>query len=89
MLTCEDYFVLTSKSQDLRNFLEESIGDTQSGILKMIIRDPGCGMSGNDLTKLFRKFMQVNTDSLNRRIGAGLGLFITQEIIKRMAHQSL
>ena len=55
------------------------------GILKIIVKDTGCGMKKEALDLLFQKFSQVSQDISKRQTGTGLGLFITQEICKKMS----
>jgi len=54
------------------------------GVLKIVISDTGCGMAEESLKKLFQKFSQVSNDPNKRKIGTGLGLFITKEICTKM-----
>ena len=54
------------------------------GILKIAVNDSGCGILAKDLEKLFQKFAQVNSDSSRRKLGTGLGLFITKQICEKM-----
>jgi len=54
------------------------------GVLKIIIRDTGCGMSAEELGKLFQKFSQVGQVTTKRQMGTGLGLFLSKEIIENM-----
>jgi len=57
------------------------------GILKIIIKDTGCGMNEEDLSKLFQKFSQVGQVTSKRQIGTGLGLFISKELVENMGGQ--
>lgn len=57
------------------------------GILKIVVTDTGCGISKEDLEKLFQKFTQVTDDISKRKLGTGLGLFITKELCNRMGGQ--
>jgi len=63
---------------------EPSNNQESRGVLKIIIRDTGCGISPEGLSKLFQKFSQVSDDPCKRQIGTGLGLFITKEICRAM-----
>jgi len=75
------------------NFTAKKIDKTQlrlkpqhsaKGILKIIVSDTGVGMSQEDLKKLFQRFTQVTSDVSKRKLGTGLGLFITKELVQRM-----
>jgi len=57
------------------------------GILKIIIKDSGCGMNEEEISKLFQKFSQVGQVTSKRQIGTGLGLFISKELIENMGGQ--
>lgn len=50
----------------------------KSGILKIIVSDTGCGMSEEAMSKLFVKFSQVHAEASKRKVGTGLGLWITR-----------
>ena len=60
---------------------------SRHGVLKIIVSDTGSGMSPQGLDRLFQKFAQVNTDSSKRKLGTGLGLFITRQICEKMDGQ--
>ena len=57
------------------------------GILKIIVTDTGCGIPNEKLPSLFSKFNQLNDDPSKRKIGTGLGLFITKELVEKMDGQ--
>jgi len=57
---------------------------SSKGILKIIVADTGVGMSQEDLGRLFQRFTQVTSDVSKRKLGTGLGLFITKELVQRM-----
>ena len=61
----------------------QSDSSTQ-GVLKITVKDTGCGISSSDIPRLFKKFVQVSPDSLRRSLGTGLGLFITRQICEKM-----
>jgi len=45
-------------------------------------QDSGIGIDKKDLKKLFRKFFRVQNSQTQNIEGAGLGLFISKEIVK-------
>jgi len=55
-----------------------------SGVLKVVVRDSGCGISKDDIQKLFNKFTQMTSDASKTKLGTGLGLFISRQICQRM-----
>ena len=76
-----DYYTLDGQKKLYHQI--SSLQDTK-GVLKVIISDTGCGMSAESLKQLFQKFSQVSNDPNKRKIGTGLGLFITKEICTKM-----
>jgi CheY-like chemotaxis protein len=52
--------------------------------LKFVISDTGCGISAEAQGKLFQKFSQVNEDPSKRKLGTGLGLYITRALCQKM-----
>ena len=46
--------------------------------------DKGCGMSKDQIDKLFQKFTQMTTDASKKKLGTGLRLFITKQLCQRM-----
>ena len=54
------------------------------GLLRITVTDTGCGIDKNDLDHLFQKFTQVNSDLSRRKLGTGLGLFITKQLCEKM-----
>ncbi|MDD5217512.1 MAG: hybrid sensor histidine kinase/response regulator [Candidatus Omnitrophica bacterium] len=68
-----------------RGWIEVSIHDRGSDV-ECGVADSGCGVSAEDLKKLFTEFGRVGESSSRRKIeGTGLGLAITKGIV--MAHQ--
>jgi len=57
---------------------------SQMGILKIVIHDTGSGIEKGQVDKLFQKFVQVTSDTSKRKLGTGLGLFITKELCEKM-----
>lgn len=52
-----------------------------SGVLRITIEDTGCGISKESKDLIFQKFAQVNDSMELKRLGLGLGLWITKNII--------
>jgi len=46
--------------------------------------DTGCGISEENIPKLFQKFSQVNSDPSKRKVGTGLGLWLCKHICEGM-----
>jgi len=77
-------FILSGSTKD---FNLEGVAQPNSitkGILKIIIKDTGCGMSKEELSKLFKKFSQVGQDNSKKQLGTGLGLYISKELCVNM-----
>jgi len=70
-----------------RNLLKKSSRSSPHGILKVVVRDTGCGMPKDSIDKLFQKFTQLTSDASKKKLGTGLGLFITRQICQRMNGQ--
>ena len=70
-----------------RNFSQEelpTVVNERKAVLKIIVSDTGVGMSQEVVGKLFQKFKHVTSDHSRRRLGTGLGLFVTKELCRRM-----
>ena len=53
----------------------------EKGVLKITISDTGSGISPEQMKKIFKRFSQLPS---KRKIGSGLGLYITQELVRKM-----
>jgi signal transduction histidine kinase len=56
---------------------------TQDNYLLISVEDTGIGISKDEVKKIFTKFYQAYTGEDRRTEGAGLGLFICKEIVKK------
>lgn len=81
--------------QVLVNLIGNSIKYTEKGSVSVstetkdqwfliTIADTGIGISAEDQTKLFQKFNRIQTEKTKGIIGTGLGLWITQELVRKM-----
>jgi len=77
-----EYLSMASHNAKINQW--SSSEDKRSGLLRIIVRDTGCGMGDQSMDQLFQKFSQVTTDLSKRKLGTGLGLFITKELVRRM-----
>lgn len=58
--------------------------DHQKGIFKVKVRDTGIGIKNSDRSKLFKAFSQADTSTTRRYGGTGLGLIISNSLLKKM-----
>ena len=82
-----DDLLLNLKDKRINPFLMHRDAVVHQGILKIIVNDTGCGLSESNLSRLFQKFTQVSSDSSRRKLGTGLGLYITKQICEKMHGQ--
>jgi len=59
--------------------------DREDGMLRIAIKDTGIGMSGEEISRLFKPFQQVDGSITRRFGGTGLGLALSQRLIGLMA----
>lgn len=89
----------TRVKQVMLNILNNAVKFTQQGIihltilcdeigedivLRVLVRDTGCGIRSEDMDKLFKAFSQLDTRRSSDMEGTGLGLTITQQFVKLM-----
>ena len=63
--------------------IEQSDG-TNTPIMSVSVKDSGPGIAGQDLDKIFNAFAQVDSGSNRTYEGAGLGLAISQDLVRLM-----
>ena len=56
--------------------------DAQSAVLSVIIQDSGIGIAEKNFEKIFEKFTQVDNSKKRQYGGAGLGLSISQSLVR-------
>ena len=80
----EKAVLLGTGSRRVNKKLLKPLQNSQKGVLKIIVRDTGCGIPKNHMDKLFMKFTQVTEDASKKKLGTGLGLFISKQLSTRM-----
>jgi PAS domain S-box-containing protein len=82
--------VLTGKSVSVAPFDDVAHGqlvaefDDGGLTLEFSVRDTGIGITPTDCQKLFRPFTQLDSSSVRRYGGAGLGLAISRQLVRLM-----
>jgi len=56
-------------------------------VLQLVIKDTGCGISKENLGKLFNSFTQADASTTRKYGGTGLGLTISRQLIRLMKGQ--
>ena len=73
------------KFSDSNSKVEISIDYTEDG-LDIKVADEGIGIKKEDIPNLFNKFYQIDSSLARNAEGAGLGLWLTNQLIE--AHQA-
>jgi len=61
--------------------LEGSLSDN---LVRLQIRDTGCGIPEEEMTNIFNKFYQVDKENTGQVRGFGLGLFYARDFVRKM-----
>lgn len=77
-----DTFLLSNTRPSAPNYIPSS--HHKEGYIRIEIVDSGCGISEDALKNVFKKYDQFKAAATTRRIGTGLGLWITKELIELM-----
>lgn len=59
-------------------------GSIQDNLVRLQVRDTGCGIPADELTNIFNKFYQVDKDNTGQVRGFGLGLFYARDFVRKM-----
>jgi len=63
----------------------EKVAYRTKGVLKLLVKDSGAGMSREQVAKLFNEGVQFNVNQLQAGQGSGLGLYIAKDIVEQHA----
>ena len=80
----DNFLTLDTYNRRIKTTNLKASSSSHRGVLKIIITDTGCGMNKHERDQLFQKFTQVNADASKRKLGTGLGLFISKQLCQRM-----
>ena len=75
---------LSFDSKRINKSLLNSQDEASRGVLKISVTDTGTGISKEGISRLFQRFSQVTSDTSRKKLGTGLGLFITKELCEKM-----
>jgi signal transduction histidine kinase len=64
----------------VRLTLAERAGDSGKGMIEFSVADSGAGIREEDQAKLFQAFSQLDSTSTRHAEGAGLGLYLCQNL---------
>ena len=81
----DSFLTLDTYNRRIKTTNLKASSSSHRGVLKIIITDTGCGMNKQERDQLFQKFAQVNADASKRKLGTGLGLFISKQLCQRMS----
>ena len=70
-------------SNSKRDSLNSIPSLSECGVIRVSVRDTGYGIEQDSLHKIFDKFVQIGDISV-KKLGAGLGLYITKTLITKM-----
>lgn len=82
-----DYYELNSTKENLgpgESFSGREYLQASRGVIVIKVTDTGCGMNPSQLNSLFSKFTQVNEDEGLTKIGSGLGLWISKQLVEKL-----
>ena len=79
-----DYLNLNLSGKKINTSSLRSPDSSERGVLKVTITDTGCGMTNLDIKNPFQRSSDVSDESSRRKLGTGLGLFITKQICSKL-----
>jgi signal transduction histidine kinase/CheY-like chemotaxis protein len=79
-----DYLISRAEKPSVPSWRQEASNDNNSGVVKISVSDSGCGMKPDDLHQIFNQYSQVTPDISKRKMGSGLGLYVTNLLCEKM-----
>ena len=79
-----NFITLSLTNTKINSNLIKYLQNSTQGILRVSVNDSGCGIQKEDIERFFQRYSQVTSDFSKRKLGTGLGLFITKELCHRM-----
>lgn len=58
--------------------------DTARGVVSIDVKDEGIGIPERDLSRVFQRFYRVDHESVRKRKGTGLGLFVVSALVRNL-----
>lgn len=59
-------------------------GNIKDNLVRLQVRDTGCGIPPEEISNIFSKFYQVDKENTGQIRGFGLGLFYARDFVRRM-----
>ena len=82
LLRKSGFHILSLEKKHLKRPHKVRLARTNNGILKIVVKDTGCGIQEQQLNSIFK--VTTQSENQHRNLGSGLGLSITGQICQKM-----